>query len=578
MLLLVAVLVGTGLAVAATAGSQAARYSDGGDHTAKPDSADGGTGTAIEGAIPLRIDVAYLDEPGTVTIAGGDTEVGTRLWASVVDPDGIVAGLTWRWSGSARPDGGFTDIDHAATASYTPADADNAMFLRATAAYTDSRGQPRTAHSTTILPVGVGETTFLSNLDQNQAADQPRFHLDGVPGYQGFTTGDDPGGYALSQVVVRSYEPTTTARLEIWTSKTATVGGDRIEWPHRRLVRLISPDPVTPEAGTLHELAFKAPPGTVLAPNSVYHMKHIDFASLASSVDGGTTGDPSPGWSVGAGAKRFADGAATYSSWTHQSLISIRGIVLPVVPAWSPPETSGGPDITNHQDRHRAVAAHTEGHGSGKTAQNTTPVVKSAPATPVNNDNGQRTTENRRRIRSTTPANNGGQTTEDGQRTTENGQQINVTSPTGDGAYYTGDVIDVRVTFDETVDLSRHTIVDEGSDTAEPEGTYAELDGAWGVATHTMGAKHYAVVASLEDSGVQIIDITNPANPTAVASLDDDDDLALAVGARDRRPHHQRRGWREALCPGGLLDRPRNADHRHHQTPKARRPSARRPH
>ena len=47
------------------------------------------------------------------------------------------------------------------------------------------------------------------------------------------------------------------------------------------------------------------------------------------------------------------------------------------------------------------------------------------------------------------------------------------------------------------------------------------LDGAWGITTVTMGDSTYALVVSYYDDGIQIINITNPAMPTAVTSVTD---------------------------------------------------------
>ena len=40
---------------------------------------------------------------------------------------------------------------------------------------------------------------------------------------------------------------------------------------------------------------------------------------------------------------------------------------------------------------------------------------------------------------------------------------------------------------------------------------YLELDGAAGVDVFTIGSSTYAIVASIRDNGVQILDVTNPA-------------------------------------------------------------------
>ena len=51
--------------------------------------------------------------------------------------------------------------------------------------------------------------------------------------------------------------------------------------------------------------------------------------------------------------------------------------------------------------------------------------------------------------------------------------------------------------------------------------TYPELDGARAITTVVINGSTYALVASYEDDGVQVIDITNPASPTATTSVTD---------------------------------------------------------
>ena len=51
--------------------------------------------------------------------------------------------------------------------------------------------------------------------------------------------------------------------------------------------------------------------------------------------------------------------------------------------------------------------------------------------------------------------------------------------------------------------------------------TFSELDGAWGITTVKIGSNTYAVVAADSDDGVQIIDITNPAAPLPTAAITD---------------------------------------------------------
>jgi len=63
---------------------------------------------------------------------------------------------------------------------------------------------------------------------------------------------------------------------------------------------------------------------------------------------------------------------------------------------------------------------------------------------------------------------------------------------------------------------------------------YPELAGAQGITTVVIGTKTYALVAGHHDKGVQIINISNPAAPTAPASVIDGvggfDELDDAIG------------------------------------------------
>ena len=56
------------------------------------------------------------------------------------------------------------------------------------------------------------------------------------------------------------------------------------------------------------------------------------------------------------------------------------------------------------------------------------------------------------------------------------------------------------------------------------ENGFTELDGAFGVDTFTIGSSTYAIVASEDDNGIQIIDISDPENIVAKVSVNDDDE------------------------------------------------------
>ena len=63
-------------------------------------------------------------------------------------------------------------------------------------------------------------------------------------------------------------------------------------------------------------------------------------------------------------------------------------------------------------------------------------------------------------------------------------------------------------------------------------GPFAELNGARSITTVKIGTSHYALVASSSDDGVQIMDITDPANVTPVSSVTNGDNFILE-GASD---------------------------------------------
>ena len=66
----------------------------------------------------------------------------------------------------------------------------------------------------------------------------------------------------------------------------------------------------------------------------------------------------------------------------------------------------------------------------------------------------------------------------------------------------------------------------EGSGTDGANG-YDTLDGAYGVDTFEIGDAAYAIIASRDDDGLQIINVTDPSIPLAAGSLSDDHTLVL---------------------------------------------------
>ena len=106
------------------------------------------------------------DDDGVVTLSTGTPEVGSEITASLSDPDGGVTGETWQWAKSSNGTTGWTNIDGATLASYTPGRSDAGLFLRATASYDDAVGAGKSAQAVTSS--GVAQMALLRDYDANR--------------------------------------------------------------------------------------------------------------------------------------------------------------------------------------------------------------------------------------------------------------------------------------------------------------------------------------------------------------------------------------------------------------------------
>ena len=94
--------------------------------------------------VTVTIMVTNVEEAGTVSLSTEQPEVGTELTATLTDPDGSVADITWLWESS--PDQiDWTVISEATSETYTPTADDEGVYLRATASYSDGHGPSKSA-------------------------------------------------------------------------------------------------------------------------------------------------------------------------------------------------------------------------------------------------------------------------------------------------------------------------------------------------------------------------------------------------------------------------------------------------
>ena len=115
----------------------------------------------VDDTVTLTITVDNVDEAGTVEVSGSPT-AGQTLTAALSDPDGSVSVTGWAWSRSSSASSGFADIAGAVSASYEVQDADEGMYLRATADYGDGHGAGKSASGVTADPAAVNAPANLA--------------------------------------------------------------------------------------------------------------------------------------------------------------------------------------------------------------------------------------------------------------------------------------------------------------------------------------------------------------------------------------------------------------------------------
>ncbi len=122
-----------------------------------------GVDTSWDDEISITIEVANVDEAGTVTLGSNNPEVNVAMSASLTDPDGSVSDLAWQWQKADTVDATtWTDISGATTSSYTPVSGDAGKFIRAEASYDDGEGTGKEA-------VRAADNAVLADTPTNQS-------------------------------------------------------------------------------------------------------------------------------------------------------------------------------------------------------------------------------------------------------------------------------------------------------------------------------------------------------------------------------------------------------------------------
>ena len=107
----------------------------------------GATDTDVDNSQDVTITVENVDEPGTVTLTTltGVIQARVEVTAALTDGDGSVSGVAWVWSQSPNGRTDWANISGETGTTYTPTDAFERRYIRATASYTDGHGPSKTA-------------------------------------------------------------------------------------------------------------------------------------------------------------------------------------------------------------------------------------------------------------------------------------------------------------------------------------------------------------------------------------------------------------------------------------------------
>ena len=129
--------------------------------------------------LDVTITVINVDEDGTVTLSPSQPEVGTEVNAFLTDPDLFESITSWSWHRSSDKSNWGSPIAGATGSAYTPVDADEGNYLRATASYEDGHGAGKSASgvSENQVPETNSQPSFSPNIvrdvDENTDAGQP---------------------------------------------------------------------------------------------------------------------------------------------------------------------------------------------------------------------------------------------------------------------------------------------------------------------------------------------------------------------------------------------------------------------
>ena len=129
--------------------------------------------TAGKDTVEVTVEVTNVDEDGTLTLLNRQPVDGIELLTELTDIDSRepnlsdLTGQTWKWEKSTSRTSGWTVIDEATEAMYTPAPADLNNYLRATVTYTDPQGSGKSEMAVSDMKVIAKRSTNTAPVFRN---------------------------------------------------------------------------------------------------------------------------------------------------------------------------------------------------------------------------------------------------------------------------------------------------------------------------------------------------------------------------------------------------------------------------
>ena len=198
-----------------------------------------GGGTSV-GRLSVTVQVTNVDEAGAIEVDVSEPRVGQRLTPMVVDPDGGVTSVEWKWE-TQQPGGDWTKSPRGTSQNFTPTREDSGGELRVVAIYRDSHGPGKThTHefaSPVVLRPYFDSDTATRSIRENTAEGQSvgarftahhpdKVNLDYSVGGtdQRFFTIDPATGQLRTSSTPLDYEGLTNHQAEVDVTATAPDG------------------------------------------------------------------------------------------------------------------------------------------------------------------------------------------------------------------------------------------------------------------------------------------------------------------------------------------------------------------